>query len=134
VLPLLALFGFPFAPPASDLDFFPDLQEAQSQIHLCGKHIDRLRVLGHIRGWEDGVWEAAITETQFRLTYWQRLAAAHQAGTRPEIKRAVAKLRDHVGPQRYHQHWRPAPVIEMRPLWPCPVAPVRREPGGANGR
>lgn len=93
---------------ASDLERFP-AEASLCQVKRSREQVQRLRWLAGIRGWEDGRWEEALREMEFRLRAWEALREAYLDTSKGgRWRRAcLERLKEHIGPVRYLKGWAP---------------------------
>src|SRR5262245_32565473 len=111
-------------PKLDTIDRFPVQSTAQEQAERCTEHLDRLRCLRAVWGWSGGLWDEAIADTEHARHYWTLLYAARdQFGLTPSYQRAcLLRLKQHIGPKRYLDGWRP-PEIPPAARFDPPVMP-----------
>ncbi len=143
---LLGLWGLSedsVLPPAADAERLCEAARRASpndawvhQPERCAEHLVRLRHLRTVHGWSNGIWDAAISETEFRQGCWEVLEASQQAtGDFGDwhCRRMLGRYKGLVGAARFKAGWTPAPIPEagkFRPLYPRP--PLRDRGTGAN--
>lgn len=106
------IFLFMFALNTNTIDIDTDYNtirwSANNQIELSYVHIEKLKLLKSIRGYEDGLWDKCIEEMGYNIEFWILLKNLNN-DSNPLMKYiTLYKLRDHVGPFGYRNQWYPA--------------------------
>ena len=96
-----------FDPPLEDVRKFPDYWLCCIQATKCEEHRARLKKLRALRGYQDGVWDRALEETESLIKYWTAVKVVHDAPGPFWTRRALQSLKELVGPERYMEGWKP---------------------------
>lgn len=141
MLPAFYLLGAALFPPVTDLRPFPDSHDVSAELGRCREHRERIAFLRSVRGWEDGRWDRALEDLDWREGYWERLGLCHHGAGDEYRRRALAALRAYLARpesvrrrppgQGYNTGWHPgylpdswkfALKAEDRTSWSMPGA------------